>query len=128
MANSATRRHPQVEAIRLDYELCSNLHNQIFQIGWEGSGRSPESCPTQTWWERFAPSTEISNRLNADLVEFLKRAYSHENAPTFFYFLRPLTWCENLLDDPWFEDRGTDRFINLHYATGFKMGDEMGLI
>jgi hypothetical protein len=128
MTDSVTRRHSKVEPISLDYELCATIHNQIFQIGWEGDGRSQKSCPTQSWWERFAPSTEISNRLNADLVEFFKRAYSRENAPPFFYFLGPLTRCKDLLDDTWFEDRETDRFIILHHATGFRMGDEIGLM
>lgn len=128
MTCPTARQHPKVEPIRLDYETCANLHNRIFQIAWSSTNKNTESWSLQTWWERFSPSEQIASRLNADLIEFLKRAYYHDNAPAFFYFLQPLTTCEHLLDDPWFEDRGKDRFINLHHATGFNCGDEMGLL
>jgi hypothetical protein len=117
-----------VEAIQFNYRLCASLHNKIFQLGWVASGRTFESCPSQTYWEHYSPLVEIADRINIDLVQFLKRAYSHAEAPEFFYFLKSLTHPRLLLDDEWFKDRGTDRFILLYPATGFKMGDEMGLV
>ncbi|KAJ0422934.1 hypothetical protein BJY00DRAFT_310536 [Aspergillus carlsbadensis] len=124
------RGHPPVEAIQFDYELCANLHNQIFRIGWSASApdRTPESCPEQTWWEYFSPSAEFANRLSDGLVQFLKRAYFHTDAPEFFYFLSRLNYPKYLLDDGWVKDRGDDRYVVLYTATGFKSGDEMGLI
>jgi hypothetical protein len=122
--------HPPVEAIQFDYDLCASLHNQIFKTGWTASapGRTPESAPSQTWWEYFAPPADFANRLNGDLVQFLKRAYFHTDAPEFFYFLSGLNYPKNLLDDGWVRDRGDDRCALLYRATGFKMGDEMGVI
>jgi hypothetical protein len=130
MSSPLPREHPPVEAIQFDHELCANLHNRIFQIGWMASapGRTLESCPSQTWWEYYSPPTEFTARLNDGLVQFLKRACFHPEAPEFFYLISALTNSKWILDYPSFEYRDTDRYVLLHPATGFKMGDEVGLV
>ncbi|KAL3442491.1 hypothetical protein BJX65DRAFT_312803 [Aspergillus insuetus] len=124
--------HPPVEAITFDHQLCASLHNKIFHIGWTASApdRTLESCPQQTWWEYFSPSPEFANRLNDGLVQFLKSAYFHPDAPEFFYFLNRLNYPKYLLDDGWVKNRedGDDRYVLMYTATGFRSGDEMGLI
>ncbi|KAL2808979.1 hypothetical protein BJX63DRAFT_407193 [Aspergillus granulosus] len=130
MSSPPARQHPPVEAIQFDHQLCADLHNKIFQIGWVASapGRTLESCPSQTWWEYFSPPTDFADRLDDGLVQFLKSAYFHKDAPEFFYFLSHLNYPKWLLDDGWVKDRGDDRYLLLYPATGFKLGDEMGLI
>jgi hypothetical protein len=71
---------------------------------------------------------EFADRLNNSLVQFLKRAYFHPDAPAFFYFVSRLNYPKYLLDLGCFENREADRYVLLHAATGFKSGDEMGLI
>src|ERR1700759_2628201 len=78
--------------IRLNWELCVKLHNQIIDISWERS-RSTTTRDNRTWWEFYEsgdspglPSeihpqlsmgealTRLEKRLPDELVWFLKGA------------------------------------------------------
>lgn len=124
----STTQHPEVEKGTLDHQLCANLHNAIWKLAWAGT--APETCPypPPSWWEHFNLPDTIASRLSPDLIEFFKRAYYHPDILGFFYLLRRLVPCNQLLDDSWLKDLGADRFIFLHYATNFKCGDELGLV
>lgn len=122
-----TTQSPVVPKGTLSYELCASLHNAIWKYAWAGG--APDTCPDPppTWWEYYNPPETIAARLNPDLIEFLKRAYYHKAVPVFFSLLVPLTSLDHLLGDPWFILYEADRFIFLHYTTGFSCGDELGL-
>ncbi|RAK98438.1 uncharacterized protein BO80DRAFT_467100, partial [Aspergillus ibericus CBS 121593] len=123
-----TAPREQVPFGRFNYELCASLHNQIFLIAWKGSGRSVDT-PFSTWWEYYQPSDELAARYHPWLVQFLQRVYYHPEAPEFFYYLEGLNRAETLIHDD-FNERfdGRDCYVLLHPATGWKMGDEYGII
>ncbi|PYI04874.1 hypothetical protein BO78DRAFT_372107, partial [Aspergillus sclerotiicarbonarius CBS 121057] len=123
-----TAPREEVPLGRFNYELCAQLHNQIFLIAWKGSGRSPD-FPFSTWWEHYQPSAELASRYHPWLVKFLQRVYYHPEAPEFLYYLRGLNRAQTLIHDD-FNERfdGRDCYVLLHPATGWKMGDEYGII
>ncbi|KEQ62034.1 uncharacterized protein M437DRAFT_50844 [Aureobasidium melanogenum CBS 110374] len=95
--------NPAREEGGLDYERCAALHNAIVRHGWTACGRSLDTLPTVTAWEKDPDGWEQDvDRLHVSMVEFLKRAYDTEMPETepiydfmpreyrFFYFLEGL--------------------------------------
>ncbi|OJJ99613.1 hypothetical protein ASPACDRAFT_1888300 [Aspergillus aculeatus ATCC 16872] len=112
---------------RFNFELCADLYNQIFEIGWKGSGRSWGQLPT--WWQHFQPTDAEASHYHPWMIEFLKRVYYHPESPPFFYYVGNLSSGEYLVDE---HVNGLaeahDCFLYLHHSTGWMSGDEYGIL
>ncbi|RAK80816.1 uncharacterized protein BO72DRAFT_524778 [Aspergillus fijiensis CBS 313.89] len=112
---------------RFNFELCAELHNQIFEIAWKGSGRTWGHLPT--WWQHFQPTDAQASHYHPWMIEFLQRVYYHPDAPPLFYYIDRLASPEDLVDEHvngLAEAR--DCFLWLHHSTGWMCGDEYGIL
>ncbi|KAF2663423.1 hypothetical protein BT63DRAFT_461151 [Microthyrium microscopicum] len=98
-----------------DWELCSTLHNQLLDIGWEKANVS-RTRDTRSWWEfhwdnnirndngRSTQSMleELERRFPPDLTRFLKTAQNDNpgdpNWAHFFWGFWGLSWPSEMLD------------------------------
>ncbi|RAH41831.1 uncharacterized protein BO95DRAFT_421878 [Aspergillus brunneoviolaceus CBS 621.78] len=74
---------------RFNFELCADLYNRIFEIGWKGSGRSWGQLPT--WWQHFQPTDAEASHYHPWMIEFLKRVYYRPDSPPTFYYVGNLS-------------------------------------
>ncbi|PYI16221.1 hypothetical protein BO99DRAFT_466221, partial [Aspergillus violaceofuscus CBS 115571] len=81
---------------RFHFELCADLYNRIFEIGWKGSGRTWGQLPT--WWQHFQPTDAEASHYHSWMIEFLKHVYYHPDSPPFFYYVGNLSSGEYLVD------------------------------
>ncbi|CAN9232060.1 unnamed protein product [Alternaria alternata] len=61
----------------MNVERCIELHNEIVQHGWVGSGRSPETLTSQSksWFQLHGEKAEAARSdLSAELIQFLEQA------------------------------------------------------
>ncbi|KAL4866796.1 hypothetical protein BDV12DRAFT_198889 [Aspergillus spectabilis] len=122
----------------MDYERCAALHNELFIRGWTGSGNTWVEPPT--WWEKYSPTEKFANRLHPSLIKFLKLAYHipresrkvEHKWKCIFYFISSLSGAEYMLSrlgvDFEFLGYAPDRFLLLYPSTGYRLGDEEGIV
>lgn len=110
----------------IDVDRCIALHNEIYKIGWTGSGRSLDDLPTKTFLDFYSNdiTDELRDRLSEDLKAFLGRARHFDlegQKFEFFYYVSglyiPGAFFEN--SEPFCEDEEDhSRFVTLYGANG----------
>ena len=114
-----------------DVERCIELHNQLVQIGWQGSGQDFDNAGIKTWWDMYGAECdkqELTPRLTPEIIDFLKGALepgkdkTGVNSPyqNFFYYVSGLAMPQSFLSEMFILD-GLDeeppRYVLLYRVT-----------
>ena len=91
----------------MNVERCIELHNEIVQHGWVGSGRSPETLTSQSksWFQLHGEKAEAARSdLSAELIQFLEQAqdpYAQESETclSFFHWVSGLSGPSYMFGD-----------------------------
>lgn len=117
-----------------DVERCIDLHNQLVQIGWEGSGGGLDDNEIQAWWDRYGADCDeqdLTQRLIPELVDFFKGALQIDQEETgtdspyqnFFYYVQGLAIPETMLSESFITeglDEDPPRYVLLYHVTNLK--------
>jgi hypothetical protein len=90
-----------------NWEQCIELHNAIWQIGWDALETTDVEQDFRTWWEYHSAQTNLDHlqsRLNPQLVHFLKSVHYQNpgnlHDSSFFFFMSGLNRPDGLFHDP----------------------------
>lgn len=102
-----TDQYPARDMDGMNWERCAVLHNQIFKLAWEGSGRLIDVIDSRTWWDVYITDDEIeariAKRLTPSLIKFLKHAHAgnQQQNPCFFFYAQGLLGEGTLGEAKW---------------------------
>ena len=111
---------PWASSSAMNSERCANLHNQIVEIGWEGSGRRLEDLERKSWFEQYGDDANaVRSSLSAELILFLERAWVPDaGRHSFFYYVWGLQHPKALYQNHETHNSGSgfNRYLTLYDA------------
>ncbi|KAF7675694.1 hypothetical protein GT037_006413 [Alternaria burnsii] len=116
----------------MNVERCIELHNEIVQHGWIGSGRSPETLTSQSksWFQLHGGKAEAARSdLSAELIQFLEQAQDPLSGPGYMFEFEDLLWpCDYEARTGEKQKDIRRRRLVLYQAGHFGTGHTCGLI